>query len=97
MFMRHVAAPLVSDMQGAQQHLAAGMKTLKQHRAGNGRWRRFPFYYTLLALMDIDLKAARDELRYAAPSCEILLKRDPGGGKYDQRRRKLMDKVLDGN
>ena len=91
---RHLS---VSDMRGAEARLDAGMKTLRQSRAGDGRWRKFPFYYTLLALMDIDLKTARDELHYTTPLCESLLKRGPSAGKYDERRRKLMDKVLGGN
>ena len=31
------------------------MKMLKAHCDGKARWGRFPFYYTLLALSEIDL------------------------------------------
>ncbi|MCX6092583.1 MAG: hypothetical protein NTX23_06935 [Candidatus Bipolaricaulota bacterium] len=43
------------------------LQTLSEHRDGKGRWKRFPAYYTVLVLSEIDLPAARDELVYAAP------------------------------
>jgi hypothetical protein len=36
------------------------------------------FYYTILALSEIDLPSARRELGYAAPACEWVLKRREG-------------------
>ena len=51
-------------------------------------------YYTLLALSDIDLPAARKERQYAAPLCESLLKRKPKDDRVDVRRRHLAERVL---
>jgi hypothetical protein len=88
---RHLA---VGGLEDAERRLAAGMRALKSHRKGDGRWQRFPFYYTLLALSEIDLPAAVREMRYAAPSCERVLKRSAKGDRFDRRRRLLAERVL---
>lgn len=89
---RHVA---VSALARADGCLAAGLKSLRAHRAGEGRWQRFPFYYTLLALTEIDLPDARRELRYAAPACRALLGHAGRGGAYDERRRELLRRAVE--
>lgn len=88
---RHLAAGGLED---AERRLAAGMKALKSHRKSNGRWRRFPFYYTLLALSDIDLPSAIEEMRYASPVCERYLRRLPKENKIAERRRVLVERIL---
>jgi len=90
---RHLA---VGGLTGAEQLLAAGLKTLKAHRdpAKPGRWRRFGFWYTLLALSEIDRPSARAELRYAAPACERALRRSATGDTYPQRRKELARRIL---
>lgn len=85
---------VVSDFRNPEKLLSAGMKTLKERRDGKGRWRSFPFYYTLLALTEIDIPAAVREMRYAAPSLERVLRRKPTGEKFDNRRRILAERVL---
>ena len=70
------------------------MRILKTRRDGNGRWRAFPFHYTLLALSDIELPSALAERRYAAPACERCLKRSPGDDTFAQRRRELAERIL---
>jgi len=77
-----------------EQRLATGMRKLKNYRLGNGEWRRFPFFYTLLALNEIELKSALDEMRYAAPVCERYLKRAKTGSKYSRRRHDLAERIL---
>ncbi|MFC1734572.1 hypothetical protein ACFL1X_00540 [Candidatus Hydrogenedentota bacterium] len=88
---RSLAAGCFSDR---ASRLSKGMGYLKENRDGEGRWGRFPFYYTLLALSEIENRAATSELRYAAPTCERLLKRSPRDEKYDGRRRMLVERVL---
>lgn len=88
---RHLA---VGGLAKSEALLAAGLKTLKSRRTGDGRWRVFPFYYTLLALSEIDLPAATKELRYVAPVCERLLNRSATNGRYNKRRRALAERVL---
>jgi hypothetical protein len=59
----------------AEERLSQGMKELRRRRLDTGKWRIFPFFYTILALSEIDLPAAREELRYAAPVLEGYLRR----------------------
>jgi len=88
---RHLA---VGGLEQSERLLAAGLKTLKAYRDGS-RWGHFPFYYTLLALSETPLRAAIGEMRYAAPSCERLLKRRPKDDRYDLRRRDLTERILE--
>jgi hypothetical protein len=88
---RNLAA---GGLRQSKKRLMAGMKALKHYRDGNGKWRRFPFYYTMLTLTEIDLKSAGDEMRYAAPVCERYLRRYKAKNKLAKRRRFVMEKVL---
>ena len=90
-YWRHL---VVGGLDKNEQRLTAGMKKLKSYRIGDGQWRRFPFFYTLLALSEIELKSAIAEMRYAAPVCERYLKRAASGSKYTQRRRDLAKRIL---
>jgi len=91
---RHLAVGGLEEAD-PERWLRIGVETLKQHRAGDGRWRRFPFYYSVLALTEMDMLAAIEELRYAAPVCEKLLKQNPTGDVYAERRRVLARRVLE--
>jgi hypothetical protein len=90
---RHLAAGGLKEVD-PERLLTAGMKTLKSHRQGNGRWKRFGFYYPLLALSEIELPSAVNEMRYAAPACERYLKRPPKDDQINQRRRLLAERIL---
>ena len=46
--------------------LENGIHTLARFREEKGGWRRYPFYYTLLSLIEIANQEAVDELRYHA-------------------------------
>jgi hypothetical protein len=82
-------------LQEPEKRLSAGLKALKQERLGNSRWRRYPYYYTLLALVEMDAGMARDELRYAAPGCERLVGRKTSkAGLHSDRRKQLAERVL---
>ncbi len=89
---RHLAA---GGLDKAEQRLTAGVRKLKLHRDGQGKWKRFPFYYTLLALSEIELPDAVREMRYTAPALERFLKRSRRDDKINQRRRLLAEKVLE--
>jgi hypothetical protein len=90
-YWRHL---MVGGLANQEKALVAGMKDLKRHRDGKGRWRRFPFYYTLLALAELDLKGAVDEMRYAVPSCERALKARGMTNRYGVRKVELLERVL---
>ena len=88
---RHLA---VNGLGQSEKRLLNGIETLKSYRKGNGEWGRFPFFYTLLALSETDLKPAVTEMQYAAPVCKRYLKRTKGSNKYFNRRHDLCERVL---
>lgn len=81
-------------MSRSEERLEGGMKYLKSYRDGKGRWRRFPFYFTLSALVEIPDTLTRQEIQYVAPGLERLLKRKERDDIYDQRRRKIAEQLL---
>jgi hypothetical protein len=87
---RHMAVGLEPR---ADKILAAGLKHLHAVRDGEGRWKAMPFYYTLSALLEMNLRAAVAEMRYAAPLLERAAnqKRDD---IYSQRRSAIAQRVL---
>jgi hypothetical protein len=91
-YWRHLAAGGL-DLQ--EKRLTNGLKHLRGRRDGKGRWQGFPFYYTLLALNEMELPGAVRELKYAAPACERALQHKPPTSKYDKRRQLLLGRVLD--
>jgi len=84
----------VGGLENAEERLALGMRDLRQSRTGDGKWRPFPFWYTVLALSGVELPGASRELRHAAPVCERYLRRAAGGDAYAGRRRALAEQVL---
>jgi hypothetical protein len=77
-----------------KERLAGGLKFLREHRDGEGRWHRFPFYYALLALSEMRGRKTSGELQYAAPVLERMLKRGSRAGKFETRRRALAERIL---
>ena len=71
-----------------------GLRVLASLRTGSGRWKRFPFFYTLLALTEFDVPEARTELRWAAPAAERSLRALRGTGRFPKRRRAVLEQVL---
>jgi hypothetical protein len=89
---RHLSA---GGLENGERILTNGLKTLKSFRDGKGRWKKFPFYYTLLVLNEMKLPAARKEIQYAAPACERLLKRKTKKDKINKRRHILAKRILE--
>lgn len=77
-----------------RKRLVNGLEHLKSCRQDNGRWRAFPFFYTLLALTELPRNIAREELAYIAPVCKRLLKRSAKADTTDQVRRVIMSRAL---
>jgi len=89
---RHITAGGLRDAQ-PERLVERGMQALRAARLGTGRWRLFPFWYALLALSEMDLPAAMEEMRYAAPTLERALGR-ARQDEYGRRRRLLAERVL---
>ncbi len=90
-YWRHV---MVGGLDRNEERLAAAMEALKARRTSDGHWRRFPFYYTLLALSEMDLKPAVDEMRYAAPVLERYVRRTISGSRFPERRHVISERIL---
>ena len=58
------------------------------------QWRKFPFWYTVLALSDMDCVEAKSELRYAAPALERAASRAVPSSVYARRRHELAVRTL---
>lgn len=83
-----------------QRRLDHGMYELKRCRDGKGRWKRYPFYYTLLALSELDPVLVRGEVEYALPAIERALRRveksdSAAETEHDRRRRIVMGRLLE--
>jgi hypothetical protein len=85
---------MVGGLDRSEERLTAGMAALKTHRTDDSRWRRFPFYYTLLALSEMNLRPALDEMRHAAPLLERRVKRKAQDNRFSERRRVISERIL---
>ncbi len=63
------------DSSGSAARIGHALDAIKQDRRGDGRWRRFPFYFTLLWLVELPADLAREGLAYVSGVCERLLSR----------------------
>lgn len=77
-----------------EERLRSGIAYLRTLRDGDGQWRRFPYWYTVLALNDIDLPEATRELKYASRTLEQAAGRTPPSGIYARRRHGLAGRAL---
>ncbi len=94
---RHLMA---SEYPEDQLRLENGLSELHRHRDGAGRWKRFPFFYTLLALGEMDLPGARDEITYAGNVIERALRRLSKASPdspipHDWRRKVVLERALE--
>lgn len=63
------------DDESTKSKVDSFVQILSEHRDDKGRWKGFPFYYTLLVLKDLKTEAAKKEVEYTAPACQRALKR----------------------
>lgn len=92
-YWRNLAIGLLPQ---AEERLRRGLADLKTLRAGAGKWRRFPFFYTCLALTEIGPGLARAEMRYAAVYWQRNLKRlSLAEGDVPKRRAAVGQRLLE--
>lgn len=89
-YWRHLA---VGGLNKQEEMLTKGLKILKSNRNGSGKWNRFPYWFILLTLDEIDLLQAKDEIKYALSGCENVLKRQ-SKDKYSRRKKELAKRIL---
>jgi hypothetical protein len=78
-----------------EERLVCGVRHLHAVRDERHGWRRFPFWYTVLALSELDHAEARRELAHAAPALERVARRAVPRTVYARRRRDLAVRTLD--
>jgi hypothetical protein len=86
---------LAGGLDRQDERIGTGLSKLRARRDGNGEWRTFPFWYTVLTLVEMDRPAARMELRYAAARIEAEAKRAPGSTGHAARRNALARRALE--
>lgn len=88
---RHLAAGGLKEEPGL---LEAGIKSMVKCRDGKGRWRFFPFYYTLLVLSECDPYLTKAELIYAQPAIDNAFKKLEGEDEKSNRRRAVLERLM---
>jgi hypothetical protein len=84
----------VGGLGSYSRKLPGGLKILKAKRDKQGSWNGFRFYYTLLALHEMDSPEAKRELKYARNRCESVIKKIKQKDKFSKRRYDLLEKIL---
>lgn len=87
---------LAGGLDRQEERLRRGAAHLRSVRDGGHQWRRFPFWYTVLALSEMDSDEARKELQYAAAALEREAGRAVPSSTYARRRHELAVRTLNG-
>jgi hypothetical protein len=90
-YWRHFS---VGDFKNKEALLLKGIKKMQEYRLANGKWRRFPFFYTIYTLVDLDFDPALSELRYARPAMEKYLKISRKD-LVSQRKAMILEKAME--
>jgi hypothetical protein len=85
---------LAGGLDRHEERLRRGASHLRSMRDGEHQWRRFPFWYTVLALSEMDATEARTELKYAAPALERAATAAIPSARYARRRHELAVRTL---
>ncbi len=77
-YMRYLTSSGISD---SASRIKPFLTSLVSHRDGKGKWKGFPYFYTLLMLSEVDDPLATQELQYAVSAFPkqpgLLLSTDP--------------------
>jgi hypothetical protein len=85
---------LAGGLDRHEERLRRGALHLRSMRDAEHQWRKFPFWYTVLALSEMDNVEARTELKYAAPALERAASRAAPAWVYARRRHQLAVRTL---
>jgi hypothetical protein len=78
-----------------EERLQRGVAHLRRVRDNEGGWRKFPFWYTVLALSEMDVAGAREELEYVSPALTRAANRAAASSSvYSARRKTLSARAL---
>lgn len=84
----------VGRLPRSEARLRSGLAELKSLRDGCGKWRRFPFFHTCLALTEIEPDLAQAEVQYASAYWERNLERLSRREDDTSRRRTVVGQRL---
>ena len=87
---------LAGGLDRREERLGRGALHLRSVRDGEHGWRKFPFWYTVLALSEMDSAEAKRELKYASPALERIALRSVPSAAFASRRHELAIRVLNG-
>jgi hypothetical protein len=85
---------LAGGLNRHEERLQSGALHLQSVRDGEQGWRKFPFWYTVLALSEMDNREAKAELQYAAPVLDRATNRGRPASVYAGRRQALAVRAL---
>jgi len=85
---------LSGGLDRCEERLQRGAAHLRSVRDGRQGWQAYPFWYTVLALGDMDTPEAKAELRYAAPALERTAARKTPAATFARRRHELAVRTL---
>jgi hypothetical protein len=77
-----------------EERLRRGVSRLRTLRDGERGWKVFPFWYSVLALSEMDLPEATRELHHVAPLLERTARKAKTASVYSERRRELAARAL---
>jgi hypothetical protein len=78
-----------------EERLRRGALHLRSVRDGEHGWRKFPFWYAVLALSEMDVPEAKAELTHAAPALERAAARPAASSVHARRRQELAARTLE--
>jgi hypothetical protein len=85
---------LAGGLDRREERLRSGALHLRSVRDPEYGWRKFPFWYTVLALSEMDTSEAKAELKHAAPALQRAASRAAPSATYARRRRELAVRTL---
>jgi hypothetical protein len=85
---------LAGGLDRREERLQRGASHLRSMRDSKHGWRKFPFWYTVLALSEMDSTEAKAELKHAAPALERAASRAVPATLYAGRRHQLATRTL---
>jgi hypothetical protein len=87
---------LAGSLDRHEERLRRGASHLQSMRDDKHQWRVFPFWYTVLALSEMDNTEARRELKHAAPTLERTAAAavPSSSARYARRRHELAVRAL---
>ena len=85
---------LAGGLDRQEERLRRGVSHLKSVRDSEHGWRKFPFWYTVLALSEMDGGDAKAELKHAANELERAASRAVPSAVHARRRQELAARIL---